>query len=303
MKALVVGYGSIGARHARLLTGLGADVAVVSRRALAAPKVYPTVARAVGDFAPDYAVIASRTDEHRDDMAALAEAGFEGRLLVEKPLFDRPAALPANRFRSVHVAYQLRFHPVVRRLKALLDATEPFAVHAVVGQDPRQWPLTAAYRDNFRARADQGGGVLRDLSHELDYLTWILGRWTRLTAAGGHVSGLDGDSDDVFSLLFATERCPVVTLNMNYLDSSLRRQVLALTDRGTIVADLAAGTVSIDGRIETFAVERDDVLIAQHKAALAGEGDTLCAADEGLAVVDMIAAAERASAEREWAAA
>ena len=61
MKALVIGYGSIGMRHARLLGDLGLDVAVVSRRTVEAPKVFKDIAEAVSGFAPDYAIIASRT--------------------------------------------------------------------------------------------------------------------------------------------------------------------------------------------------------------------------------------------------
>ena len=72
MKALVIGFGSIGRRHARLLEELGVDVAVVSRRDVDAPKLYPTIAKAVMDWSPNYVVIASRTNEHRNDMATLA---------------------------------------------------------------------------------------------------------------------------------------------------------------------------------------------------------------------------------------
>lgn len=303
MKAVVVGFGSIGARHARLLQGLGLDVAVVSRRKTETAKVYPAIDEAITDFAPDYAVIASRTQEHRDDVATLAKTGFAGSVLVEKPLFDRPGPIPDHAFGAVHVAYQLRFHPVVRRLKELLDDTTPYAVHAAVGQYLPDWRPGADYRRSYSARRTEGGGVLRDLSHELDYLTWMLGDWTRLTAAGGHVSNLEIDSDDVFSLMFETRRCPVVTLNMNYLDSTLRRQVMAMTDRGTILADLVAGTVAFAGNTETFAAGRDDAYIAEHEAALAGDDGTLCTLAEGLAVVDMIDAAERAAAEHAWKAA
>ena len=303
MRALVIGYGSIGMRHARLLGALGLDVAVVSRRKVAAPKVYPTIAEAVSDFAPGYAVVASRTHEHQGDLAALAEAGFTGTVLVEKPLFDRVRKLPDHGFRSIHVAYNLRFHPVVRRLKELLDDATPYAVHAYVGHDLSLWWPDKDYRTNFRARRAEGGGVLRDLSHELDYLAWMLGPWSRLTALGGHVSGLEIDSDDVFSLLFATRRCPVVTANMNYLDSTLRRRVLALTDKGSIIADLVAGTVEFRGNTESFEAGRDDTYIAEHKATLAGDTGTLCTLAEGLAVVGMIDAADRTAAKREWVAA
>lgn len=303
MKALVVGYGSIGVRHARLLKGLGHDVAVVSRRAVEADRVYPSIAEAVPDFAPGYAVVASRTHEHRGDLAALADAGFGGTVLVEKPLFERADELPDHDFADLFVAYNLRFHPALGRFKEILDETKPYAVHATVGQYLPDWRPGTDYRLGYSARKAEGGGVLRDLSHELDYLNWMLGGWTRLTALGGHVSDLEIDSDDAFSLLFETRRCPVVTLNMNYLDSTLRRQVLALTDNGSILADLVADTVEFRGKTESFKAGRDDTYIAQHKAALAGDAGTLCTLAEGLAVVGMIDAAETAAARREWAAA
>lgn len=302
MKALVVGYGSIGTRHARLLRDLGAAVAVVSRRTVVAARVYPTIVRAVEDFAPEYAVIASRTHEHRGDLVALAEAGFAGTVLVEKPLFERPCDVSDGAFRRVYTAYNLRFHPIVRRFKEILDEASPFAVHAYVGQYLPEFRSEIDYREGYRAKRNEGGGALRDLSHELDFLTWILGDWTRLTAAGGHFSDLVIDSDDAYSLIFETERCPLVTLNMNYIDSPLRRQILALTDKGTVLADLVAGTVAWSGGVETFHVERDDSYVAQHQAVLADSAD-LCTFDEGVAVVRMIEAAERASAERVWVAA
>lgn len=303
MKALVVGYGSIGARHARLLTGLGLDVAVVSRRDLAAAKVFPSIADAVAAFAPDYVVVASRTHEHRRDFAALAGTGFTGTVMVEKPLFDGGGDVPVHRFACMFVAYNLRFHPVVARLRALLADAEVYSVQACVGQYLPDWRPGTDYRQGYSARKAEGGGALRDLSHELDYLTWMLGGWTRLTALGGHVSNLEIDSDDAFSLLLETRRCPVVAVHMNYLDSTLRREVLALTDKGSIRADLAAGTVEAGGQTESFAVDRDDTYVAEHEAALAGGDGTLCTLAEGLDVVRMIDAAERAATEKAWVAA
>ena len=48
MKALVIGYGSIGMRHARLLQELGMDTAVVSRRSVGAEKLYDNMKIAYG---------------------------------------------------------------------------------------------------------------------------------------------------------------------------------------------------------------------------------------------------------------
>ena len=303
MRALIIGYGSIGQRHTRLLRGLGLETAVVSRRAVNADNLYAAIPEAVRDWAPEYAVVASRTHEHRDDFKALAESGFKGTVLMEKPLFDHGGGVPVHDFEKIFVAYNLRFHPVIARFRELLSGTKPYAVHAYVGQYLPDWRPDADYRKGYSAIKAQGGGVLRDLSHELDALNWMLGGWTRMTALGGRVSELEIDSDDVFSILLETNRCPVASIQMNYLDSTLNRTIIALTDRGTIRADLVTGTVEFDGNTETFSAGRDDTYIAQHRGALNGEDGILCTLNQGLDVMRMIDAAEASVAEKKWVAA
>jgi len=303
MKALVIGFGSIGNRHARLLADLGLDVAAVSRRTVDVAPLYGAIPEAVADWNPDYVVVASRTHEHRGDFEALAKSGFQGTVLMEKPLFERGDDVPVHGFGQVFVAYNMRFHPVVARFRELLEGTAPYAVHAYVGQYLPDWRPDTDYRQGYSAIKALGGGVLRDLSHELDALNWMLEGWTRMTALGGHVSNLEIDSDDVFSLLFETNRCPVASVQMNYLDSRLNRTITALTNRGTIRADLVAGTVAFDGEIETFTPEYDDTYIAQHRAVLDGDNDVLCSLKEGFDVIAMIDAAETAALEKKWVAA
>ena len=300
MRALVVGYGSIGARHAGLLGSLGLDVAVVSRQPVKVSHRYGTIPEALDHWTPDYVVVASRTHEHLEDFSVLAHEGFTGTLLVEKPLFHKDCETPAHAFKDVFIAYNLRFHPVVRRVADILREESVFAIHAYVGQHLTTWHPETDYRRGYSASKVLGGGVLRDLSHELDYLNWMLGGWRRLTAAGGHFSHLEIDSDDVFSLLLETERCPVATVQMNYLDSTVHREIVALTSAGTVRADLVAGTVSVHGHTDHFTVRRDDTYSAQHQAILSGEKATACLLEEGRDVVRMIAAAERAAAEGVW---
>jgi len=301
MKALVVGFGSIGKRHHRVLSELGHQVAVVTRRdAENGLTAYGQISDAVKDFSPAYAVIASRTNEHAADLMCLSDNGFEGTVLVEKPLFDHHVRVPDNSFESAYVGYNLRFHPVLRRLKEIVGQAVTHAVHAYVGQYLPEWRPGTDYRVGASAKRGEGGGVLRDLSHEIDYLTWMLGDWRAVTAAGGHFSELEIDSDDVYSILFRTERCPIVSIQMNYLDRNARREIIALTDQGTARADLIAGTIEWQQESEEWTTQGDDTYRAEHMAVLAGAGNDLSSLDDGLDVVAMIAAAERAAAEDVW---
>ncbi len=300
MKAVVIGYGSIGARHARLLGELGCRTAVVSNRELDFPLAYRDLDEAITAEHPDYVVIANATNQHHGTLQRLARAGHAGTVMVEKPVFNACTTVQPHPFKNVFVAYNLRFHPIIRRIKTLLEGEKMLSVQAYVGQYLPDWRPASDYRASYSASAEQGGGALRDLSHELDYLTWMLGGWERVNALGGHFSPLEITSDDVFALMMVTPACPVVTLQLNYLDRMGRRFILINTSEHTIEADLIKGTITIDRETESFTTERDGTYRAMHEAILSDDRSTLCSLDEGLATLSLIEAAELSVKHGKW---
>ncbi len=300
MKALVVGYGSIGARHVRLLRELGCTVSVVSRREIDHAPRFPTVAEALAQERLDYVVVANRTSEHAATLRELQAGGFCGPILVEKPLFGTAGKLPDGMERNVYVAYNLRFHPAIQALRERLAGERPVSAHVYVGQYLPAWRPGTDYRASYSAHRAEGGGVLRDLSHELDYLLWLFGNWSAVSAIGGHYSTLEIDSDDVFSVTLSMQLCPVVTVNMNYLDRIGQRRIVVNTDTHTLRADLVAGTVELDGVAQRVDCDRDQTYRLQHQAVLGGDTRTLSSAVEGLEVVRLVEAIEQANARRAW---
>lgn len=299
MKSLVVGYGSIGARHARLLTELGCETSVVSRRGCIEYPSFDSISSAVERFEPDYAVLARETRLHHEDLAELAKHGFKGTVLVEKPLFHLPLQMPANSFRNVFVAYNLRFHPLMQKMYGILLSERILSAQIYAGQYLPGWRPDRDYRRTYSS-ARNDGGVLRDLSHELDYIQWLFGRWQKVAAVGDHYSDLEIDSDDCFSLLVVTEKCPAVSLQLNYLDRSGRRTMIINTDTATILLNLVNGTLTINNDTENCKTERDTTYINQHRAILEGDFSFLCTADEGMQVMQLIQAAEMAAQNSVW---
>ena len=300
MRALVIGFGSIGQRHARVLAGLGLDVAVVSRRPVDHPRVYADVVQALTEWRPGYVVVASRTAEHAHDLDLLAGLGFDGVVMMEKPLFDHVHPLPTHRFARAYVGFNLRFHPVITAFRQRLAGLDPVALHVCCGSYLPDWRPQADYRKGYSAIKAEGGGVLRDLSHEIDYTLWFLGGWTSLTAAGGHLSGLEIDSDDAFALILRTPKVDLATITLDYLDTRPRRQILALTNSGSLKADVVAGTLEWCGEVvECFTVARDDTYVAMHHAVLENDETTLCTLAEGAEVTTVIDAVE-AAANKQW---
>ena len=300
MNALVIGYGSIGQRHVRLLNEFGCKTAVISNRQVDYAPLYSEIKDGLTGHKPEYVVIANSTGEHFRAFAELVELGYNGTVLVEKPLFHCVQESKPNDFLQTYVAYNLRFHPFVQRLKALLAGEKIISVLAYVGQYLPDWRPQRDYRQSYSAKKELGGGVLRDLSHELDYLIWLLGGWKRLAAQGGHFSPLEINSEDVIALIMETPRCPVVSAQLNYLDRMTRRFLVVNTAEHTIEADLIRGTLTIDNSIEKFNIEKDMTYRQMHKSILEGGCESLCSLEEGVEVMRLIEAVEISIEQKRW---
>jgi predicted dehydrogenase len=294
--AVVVGLGSIGTRHTRVLSELGLSVTTVSRRG---GGNHGSIGEALSRGQVDYVVIATETARHVEALRELADAGFRGTVLVEKPMLARPEPLPAFPFAKLFVAYNLRFHPVMAALAGHIKGRSAITVSAYVGQDIRDWRPGRDHRVTASSTVAAGGGVLRDLSHELDYLLWLFGPWQRVAALGGASGARDLEVDDHFALLLEMARAQVVQVHLDYLDrAGLRRIRINLSDE-TIEADLVGGNLIVNGVARPYASERDTSYRAMHQAVLNGDGP-VCSLAEGIAVVDLIDASERALNSKSW---
>jgi predicted dehydrogenase len=298
---LVSGFGSIGQRHVHILREMGQKVHVFSRRKLQEEESYQNLEAALSEVHPEYVVIANETSEHESTLKEVLSFGVP-KILVEKPLFSTYTEnLPENPKSQICIAYNLRFHPLLQRLCSEIKEQIVLSVQIYVGQYLPDWRPQQDYRKSYSVSKAQGGGVLRDLSHELDYINWLFGPWKALTAVGGHFSTLAGDSDDVFCLLLKMERCPAVSLQMNYLDRLGRREIIINTEEHSYNLDLVKKEYQKDQEpIISVIVERDETCRLQHSEMLKNQGKLCSSFSEGLEVLGMIDAAEKSAETETW---
>ncbi len=300
MICLVVGYGSIGKRHKNILENMGNDVLVVTNQNVAENGFFKSLKDAFHENDIGYVVIANRTCDHYQSLLELSDIGYKGFLLVEKPLFNQVKKIPDLNLEKAFVAANLRFHPVISSLKLALQEKKIFSIQIYVGQYLPDWRPDTDYKKNYSAIRSQGGGVLRDLCHELDYTTWLAGNWSRLSAIGGKYSALEIDSDDLFCLLMETTKCPAISIQMNYLDRKLRREIILNLEGATIKGDLIASTLEINGEEKVFSGELNNTYIDQHQAIFSGNTEKLCSIEQGNEILMLIEKAEKASISRSW---
>jgi len=299
-RALVIGYGSIGKRHARILREMGLSVYIFSRSSFSKEKRFHSLEAALTETNPEYVVIANETSGHYSTLKTVLSFKVP-KILVEKPLFTSPETLLGSPKSQVYIGYNLRFHPLLQYLYSEIKEQTVLSTQVYVGQYLPDWRPNQDYGQSYSVSSALGGGVLRDLSHELDYLNWLLGPWQALTALGGHYSSLAGDSDDVFCLLLKMERCPAVVLQMNYLDRTGRREILINTDQHSYCLNLVKQELSKDKEpLTSFLLERDETYRSQHHDMLENQGKMCCSLQEGLEVLRMIDAAENTAGTQRW---
>lgn len=311
MNVLVIGYGSIGKRHCRILSDLGCNVVVISEHNKQIESPYPTfnnLTKCLDKQTPEYVVIANETIFHFNTVVDLIKFGFSGYVLVEKPLFHKNFSLPDFMFKNLFVGYNLRFHPLIQKLHNILQNENIISTTVYVGEYLPNWRPGYDYKLTYSALKEMGGGVLRDLSHELDYINWLMGRWEKLIALGGKYSSLEIDSDDVFTIMMTTKKCPVINIQMNYLDKAKRREIIINTEKITIKVDLINGFIEIDNgfiEIDGEEIYKDETIIdqtyiQQHKEIIYNTTKYICTANQGVEVNQIIEAAEKSNSEGVW---
>jgi len=315
----VVGTGSAGRRHAATLRRSlpNAELVVVQRvgsNQSSAPfvdigaRLVPTVEDAL-TFRPRVAVVASPAPFHRPAAELFFAEG--AHVLVEKPLADvseeADAVVRAARTarRELVVGYHLRYGDTVPRLKQLVDEgaiDEPITFRLAVGQHLAQWrPGTDPLR-SVSARRELGGGVLLELSHELDGLRYLLGEVHELSARLSYTGApTDGLVETEAELALRMTTGVVGEIHLDMVSSvPFRRWELGGTS-GRLVADLLTGRIErtdLSGTSTIVAAfppgERDraeNQLVANLLAAAGGLARPACTGADGLAAVALVEAA------------
>ncbi len=319
-RLLIVGLGSIGRRHVRLAREVlpGAQIVVLRHRscedlpALGIDRCVTSLDEALR-FRPQAAVIANPATRHLEVALALAHAGAQ--LLVEKPIASTAQGvselIDVCRARGVTLmtGYNLRFLPSLQRFGELLAqgrVGRVLSVRAEVGQYLPSWRPDSDYRHSVSAQAALGGGVLLELSHEIDYLRWLFGEVEWVSAIQRKQSDLEIDVEDTAHLIVgfaraASEMPVIAALNMDFIRHDTTRTCTVIGATGTLRWDALDGSVAIFEQganawqtLFEHPVQRDDSYRTEWRhflECIAGGEAPRTSGEDGLAVLRVIEAA------------
>jgi predicted dehydrogenase len=260
-RILIAGKGSMGLRHLHLSRQLypGAEIKIlVHQKPHEEVKLsdgYLETMEQVQKFAPQIAIIANPATFHFETAQKLAEAGVH--LLIEKPIststVDAAELIKTCQENNVVLmtGYNLRFSSSLSHFHELIKKKivgQILSVRCEVGQYLPDWRPNKDYRMTVSANSHLGGGVLLELSHEIDYLRWIFGdiNWVRATLS--KQSLLEIDVEDSAHLVLGFEPSfdgnqLIANLNLDFIRHDRTRSCTVIGDNGTLRWNGLTGTV------------------------------------------------------------
>lgn len=244
---VVLGTGSVGYRHLSVLRSLG-------RKCIAVP-VRPERARTLSaegwevassldeaaTMGARAAVIATDTHRHVPDTQHALRLGLD--VLCEKPLAEDAVAasrlpdLPEGSRPRLFVAYCLRFDEGLSALRARLGSIGKIhSVRIECRSFLPEWQPYRDYRESYSARASEGG-VLRDMSHEVDYACWLFGIPKAVSGTIGNTGRLGIESEEIAEAFWVAPGGACVSMALDYLSNPPSRFVRAHGSLGEIEYD------------------------------------------------------------------
>ena len=158
---------------------------------------------------PDLVVIATPTSDHAESIIKAAKN--KANILVEKPgamnikqAHNVVSAVKDNKV-GFFISYQRRFHPLIVRLRSVLDSHKIgklMSVRVAVSSYVPDWHPYEDFHDLYACRSNLGGGVLRTESHEIDMIALLFGLPEQIFSIGGCRGKFDIDVEDSANILF-----------------------------------------------------------------------------------------------------
>lgn len=312
---VVIGIGSIGARHVSNLLSMGYDRITLITRRKEFPSHWPKLS-VYSEFQnlPDssaftHALICSPTARHLEDLIPVLQAGISS-IFLEKPLshsldgLDQIESL-IQPHQKIVMGFDLRFDPGLNKVKEILSdgrIGRVLSANAFVGQYLPDWRPYEDYRLGMSASISKGGGVMLDLIHEFDYLCWLFGKPEKVCGMYQMNPELEIETEDLADVLVRFQKGINVSIHLDYHQRNLVRNCLITGEKGSILWDLANRKVSLTNdkkEVEIFdfnSFERNDRYLEILDVFLNNPKDPrLCTYPKALESLELVVAAKTSS--------
>ena len=151
------------------------------------------------------------------------------------------------------MGYQLKFNPIILKLKDLLSKKiigDIYYVNIHHGEHINDFHPYENYKHSYAAKKSLGGGVVLTQIHEIDYMLYLFDNYKVITKSSisTKVSDLQIDVEDTLSAQFILrdrKRNLICQLHTNFYEKPKRRQINIIGKKGKIFCDLNKGIINV----------------------------------------------------------
>ncbi len=181
-KILFISYGSIAKKHltnVRLISKT-IEIAILRSKNKNSNKskylIFNKLSKAI-EFKPDAIFICSPANTHIYYLEKFKDVCRN--IFIEKPLCSnirQISALNIKKKINLQLGYFLRYHPHLHKIKRIIKSKIYGKIQLAqieAGQYLPEWRENIAYEKTVSSQKKLGGGVMHELSHEIDYVVWL----------------------------------------------------------------------------------------------------------------------------------
>jgi len=212
VKLVIVGLGSIGKKHKSNLEALGHEIV-------------PSPEKAEG------VLVCNPTSLHLKTALKFTRLGLP--VFIEKPLSHNLDGLDQLKG-NILVGYCLRFDRSLREFKEKISQEKIQSVKIVCQSWLPDWHPQTDYRQSYSAKKELGGGVLLDLSHEIDYALWFFGPVKKVSAKLQMAPELNIETEAMADLNLEFVSGVKAEIHLAYASHKTERYCEAITDSSTL---------------------------------------------------------------------
>ena len=196
----------------------------------------------------DYFYICSPASTHNNYLFKFIEYK-KSKIFIEKPLGISSLTIEEKKIVMSHkhrifIGYNMRFMKIIQYMKKIVRSSNIFLIKIDTSNNLKYWRKTD-YEKSVTALKNKGGGIILELSHELDYLFSIFKSLKIKYSFNSKLSDLKIDVEDTLHMhLFSMDKTNII-LNMNMFSSLQERTIKVFTKDKVYLLDLIKDKVSI----------------------------------------------------------
>ena len=247
MKLVVIGAGSIGRQHALNLKDKVDSCALYDQETEQAElfakenglDVLSSIEE-VANWSADGVIISTPHTSHVEIAKNLL--GQVSNILIEKPISNQLDATHQlleeshSKNCNIFVVSNMRYHPAINCIAENIDRLgKIYYARAQFGNYLPNMRPDADYKKLYCAHKAQGGGVIMDVIHEIDYLRWLFGPVTSVQCTADKLSDLDIDVEDYAHIVAKHENNIRSEIHMDYLKPYKRRGCEVVGELGHLI--------------------------------------------------------------------